>query len=114
VPGVSALTSNYTEPRFSVGSRVTVLDLQKSGHIRTPDYVIGRTGVVIQLCGVFLNPEDLSLGNAGGPAISLYRVKFERNVLWPEDSGLSREVAVCIEIYEHWLGEAKQENGDKE
>jgi hypothetical protein len=112
VPGVGASMKTYAAPRFSVGSRVTVLDLQKPGHIRTPDYVVGRTGVVIQFCGLFLNPEELSIGNVGGPAIPLYRVRFERHHLWSDETGLCKQVAVCIELYEHWLDQAKPENGD--
>ena len=36
-------------PRFIVGQRVRVVDLGKLGHVRTPDYILDRTGVVIQM-----------------------------------------------------------------
>jgi len=88
--------------RFQIGDRVQVLDLKLDGHIRTPSYIRGKTGTVIQFCGFFLNPEDLSVGKTAGPVYPLYRVSFAMNDLWsgyerPEDDEL------CIEVYDHWL-----------
>jgi nitrile hydratase len=87
---------------FSVGERVTVLDLRKPGHVRTPDYILGHTGVVVQFCGCFLNPEDLSLGNTSGPVVPLYRVQFLMSELWPEPQHHPNDT-LCIEISGHWL-----------
>lgn len=87
---------------FAVGDRVTVLDLRKPGHVRTPDYILGHTGVVVQFCGCFLNPEDLSVGQTGGPVVPLYRVQFRMCDLWPEPQH-HRDDTLCIEIYGHWL-----------
>lgn len=94
-------------PHFAVGDRVRVVDLGKAGHVRTPDYVLGRSGQVIQRCGLFLNPEDLSVGITHGPVVALYRVRFSMSELWggpqrhPDDS-------LCIEIYDHWLERAEE------
>ncbi len=88
--------------RFQAGDQVQVLDLKLEGHIRTPSYIRGKTGKIIQLCGFFLNPEDLSIGNTGGPVYPLYRVSFAMNDLWP---GYERSEGdeLCIEVYDHWL-----------
>lgn len=97
-----------TEPhaaRFAPGDRVTVLDLGKPGHVRTPYYVRRRTGTVVQLCGHFLNPEELSVGRTAGPVIPLYRVSFPMRELWP-DYDRDPDDAVSIEIYDHWLAPA--------
>lgn len=93
-------------PRFQVGDRVRVVDLGKPGHVRTPDYILGRTGEVIQHCGMFLNPEDLSVGITHGPVVALYRVRFQMSGVWdepPRDPGDT----LCIEIYDHWLERAE-------
>jgi nitrile hydratase len=88
--------------RFQVGDRVEVLDLKLEGHIRTPSYIRGKAGTVIQFCGFFLNPEDLSVGNTSGPVYPLYRVSFAMNSLWPGYER-SEDDELCIEIYDHWL-----------
>lgn len=88
--------------RFKLNDRVTVLDLNKAGHVRIPAYVRGKTGQVIQYCGRYLNPENLAVGNTAGPAIDLYRVSFDQHDLWPPEDNLAGDLLV-IEIYDHWL-----------
>lgn len=94
--------------RFAVGDTVQVLDLGKPGHVRTPFYVRHRRGTVVQLCGWFLNPEALSVGDTSGPLVPLYRVQFPMKVLWPEFNRNDSDV-LCIEIYDHWLAPAATE-----
>lgn len=94
-------------PRFDLGDRVRVVDLAKAGHVRTPDYVLGRTGTVVQRCGMFLNPEELSIGITRGPVVALYRVRFAMRDLWPEPPRHADD-ALCIEIYDHWLEQAEE------
>lgn len=89
-------------PRYAIGERVRVLELNKPGHIRTPYYIRHQTGKVIQFCGVFLNPEDLAVGNAGGPVIECYRVEFLHREIWPDYKGMPEDTLV-IEVYEHWM-----------
>ena len=91
--------------RFAVGDAVEVLDLGKAGHVRIPFYVRNRVGRVVQSCGCYLNPEDLAVGRAAGPAIPLYRVAFRQVELWPDYAGPASD-SLVIEIYEHWLGKA--------
>jgi nitrile hydratase beta subunit-like protein len=93
------------QARFRAGDRVRVLHLGKTGHIRTPFYVRGKTGEIGEACGCFLNPEDLSVGNTAGPAVPLYRVRFRQSELWPDYRGSDRDV-LSIEIYDHWLANA--------
>ena len=88
--------------RFAAGDWVRVLDLGKSGHIRTPFYIRGCTGTVLHRCGAFLNPEDLSIGIVAGPVIPLYRVSFLMTEIWPDYSGNAKD-ALYIEVYDHWL-----------
>lgn len=99
---MSDVAAKLNVVRFNVGDKAVVVNLQKPGHVRTPDYLIGHTGEVIQFCGYFLNPEDLSIGITSGPVIPLYRLKFSMGALWPEEPRHPDDV-LCIEIYDHWL-----------
>ncbi len=89
-------------PRYTAGARVRVIDPGRDGHVRTPYYVRGRTGVVEVCTGAFLNPEDLAYGRTAGPAVDCYRVVFEQTELWPDYRGSGSD-RLHIEIYEHWL-----------
>jgi len=97
--------------RFDAGDKVLVLELGKSGHIRTPFYVRGHIGTVMYRCGAFLNPEDLAVGRVCGPVAPLYRVSFALNDLWPDYEGSDADL-LCIEIYDHWLAPAFTDTAD--
>lgn len=87
---------------FADGETVRVLDLDKSGHVRTPRYVRGKTGRVARLLGGFKNPEDLAYGEYDKPEKPLYRVLFKQSDLWEGYEGNFDDTLV-IDIYEHWL-----------
>ena len=91
-----------TTPRFKPGDRVRVLKAEPPGHVRTPYYCRGHSGVVERVCGAFPNPEELAYRRPGLPATPLYRVRFVSRDLWP---GYAEDPSdtLDIEIYEHWL-----------
>jgi nitrile hydratase subunit beta len=89
-------------PRFAVGQTVSVRELNKPGHIRTPFYVRHRRGTVVQYCGSFLNPEDLAIGKTTGPVVECYRVEFRQCELWDDYDGMPDDTLV-IEVYDHWM-----------
>ena len=92
-----------TDARFSPGEEVQVLaDFERTGHIRTPWYCRGKTGVVERICGAFGNPESLGFGGDGRPVQPLYRVRFAQADLWGKYDGPTND-CVEIEIFEHWL-----------
>jgi nitrile hydratase len=93
---------------FSAGDRVVVRRAFPPGHVRTPFYVRGHTGVVERVLGAFPNPEELAYGRSGLPEVRLYRVRFRQVDLWPEYQGQSEDT-VDVEIYQHWLEPARQE-----
>ena len=88
--------------RFRPGDRVTVRSADVAGHIRTPWYIRGHTGVIERLCGTYPNPEELAYARSGLPAQPLYRVRFAQAEVWPHYAG-SRTDSIDIEIYQHWL-----------
>lgn len=88
--------------RFAAGDRVRVRALGKAGHVRIPHYIRGHVGEVVQYCGRYLNPEDLSLGKTNGQAIDLYRVSFPQSQLWSNEAHPPQDRLV-LEVYDHWL-----------
>ncbi len=88
--------------RFAAGDHVRVRRAYPPGHVRTPYYIRGRSGVVERLCGEFRNPESLAYGGDGLPKQPLYRVRFAQRQVWPDYGGGARDT-VDIEIFQHWL-----------
>jgi hypothetical protein len=84
---------------------VKVRHAHPPGHVRTPTYVRGHTGVVERLCGTYPNPEELAYARSGLPAQPLYRVRFRQQELWPDYRG-SPSDTVDVEIFQHWLDPA--------
>jgi len=89
-------------PQFKPGDRVRVRSAAPLGHVRTPWYCRGHSGVVTEFCGSFRNPEELAFARAGEPKLPLYRVRFRSRDLWPAYDGSDADT-VDIEIYENWL-----------
>ncbi len=88
--------------KLRVGDRVTVRCMFPVGHIRTPRYIMGRTGRISHHVGEFPNPEELAYGRSGLPAKTLFRVHFNQTDLWPDYRGAPGDT-LEIELYEHWL-----------
>jgi len=91
---------------LSPGTRVLVREDYPPGHVRTPVYVRGRTGVITRKIGDFCNPETLALGRDGLPLKALFEVKFRQKNLWPNYAG-DEDDALLIDLYEHWLSKVK-------
>lgn len=87
---------------FHAGERVRVRRAFPPGHVRTPFYARGRTGVVAAVVGSYPNPERLAYGLPGEPAPTLYRVRFRQRDMWPDYAGNPADT-IDIEIFEHWL-----------
>lgn len=102
---MSAATGERVAPRFKPGERVRVLQAAPLGHVRTPWYIRGQSGVIERLCGTFANPEELAYSRSGEPRQPLYRVRFVQKDLWPGYTGTAGDV-IEIELYQHWLDRA--------
>jgi nitrile hydratase subunit beta len=93
----------HTQPsRFAAGDTVRVRRAYPLGHVRTPTYVRGHSGVVERLCGSYPNPEELAYARAGLPVLPLYRVRFRQEELWTDYQGQPSDT-VDVEIFENWL-----------
>ncbi|MDH3665869.1 MAG: nitrile hydratase subunit beta [Paracoccaceae bacterium] len=88
-------------PRFGSGDAVRVRPGIAPGHIRTPWYLRGKTGVVERVCGAFGKPEELAYGRDGG-RVPLYRVRFTMQEVWGGKASRPDDT-IDAEIFEHWL-----------
>ncbi|MES2564593.1 MAG: SH3-like domain-containing protein [Pseudomonadota bacterium] len=89
-------------PIFASGQRVRVRRVDPPGHIRTPHYIRGRTGVIERFSGYFPNPEEKAYGRSGEPLRALYRVRFVQSHVWDDYRGGALDT-LDIDLYEHWL-----------
>jgi nitrile hydratase len=87
---------------FSPQDRVRVRQAYPPGHLRTPFYIRGKTGVVERVLGAFPNPEERAYGRSGEPRQTLYRVRFLQADVWPDYAGRPDDT-VDVELYHHWL-----------
>ncbi len=99
-----AETRDVASARFQPGDRVRVREGSPPGHVRTPGYIKGKSGVVEKVHGSFRNPEALAYGRDGLPAQPLYLVRFEQGEVWPHYASASRD-KVVVDLYDHWLEE---------
>lgn len=88
--------------RYKPGDPVQVRAAYPLGHIRTPYYIRGHSGVIERVCGKFGNPEELAQQRSGEPKQPLYRVRFRQQEVWPDYRG-NPEDALEVEIFQHWL-----------
>ena len=93
------------EAKFRPGERVKVMKAYPLGHVRTPYYIRGCSGVVDRVCRAFPNPEELAQMRSGLPAQPLYRVRFVQAEVWPDYRG-GRDDTLDVEIFQHWLDKA--------
>lgn len=94
------------DAKFRPGERVKVMKAYPLGHVRTPYYIRGASGVIERICGAFPNPEELAQMRSGLPAQPLYRVRFAQAEVWPDYRG-GRDDTVDVEIFQHWLDKAE-------
>jgi hypothetical protein len=81
--------------------RVRVRSWAPPGHVRTPWYLRGKTGLIERRLGKFRNPEELAYRRPAA-AIELCRVRFTMAEVWGE--GAERpEDTIDAEIFAHWL-----------
>lgn len=83
---------------YDVGMTVRVCAMMPPGHIRTPAYLRGKTGVIERRLGSFANPEMLAYRLPAG-LVALYRVRFRMADLW----GTPNPDMLEAEIFAHWL-----------
>lgn len=94
-----------SQPRFHPGQRVRIANRTPTIHHRVPAYAKGHIGEIERICGEHGRPETYIRGR-GEPITRLYRVRLRQSELWPAYTGSTTDT-LEIEIFEHWLEEAK-------
>ena len=84
-----------------MADQVRVKSQMPPGHIRTPFYLRGKTGVIERELGEFGNPETQAYGHIGERK-PLYRVRFTMAEIWG-DKAENPTDTIDAEIYGHWL-----------
>ena len=87
------------------GEVVRVREDYPLGHIRTPVYIRGKSGVVAQHFGAFGNPETLAFCLPSEKR-ELYKVRFRQKDIWPTYKGGEADT-IELDLYEHWLEKAQ-------
>jgi nitrile hydratase subunit beta len=100
-------TATTTRANFRIGEKVRVDARPVQGHCRTPLYLRGKTGVIVDVLGSYKNPERLAYRSPGYPATVLYKVRFQQTSLWPAYPGSATDT-LDADIFEHWLFAAKK------
>ena len=90
------------ETAHAIGASVIVRNAWPPGHVRTPAYIRGRSGVIVERLGAYPNPEELAFRRSGLPAPELYRVRFRQSDVWADYIGQADDT-LDLEIYHHWL-----------
>ncbi|MEL7463202.1 MAG: SH3-like domain-containing protein [Pseudomonadota bacterium] len=90
---------------YSVGAKVRIATMNPPGHIRTPWYLRGKTGVIERDLGPTGDPEALAYGETKGDQIRLYRVRFEMAEVWGEGAERGADT-LDAEIFANWLEDA--------
>ncbi len=84
-----------------MAERVRVSTRMPIGHVRTPAYLRGKTGVIERTLGPFPDPERLAYGQEA-QKFPLRRVRFTMAEVWG-DQAETPDDTLDAEIYEHWL-----------
>lgn len=87
---------------IGVGRAVRVRAFDPPGHVRTPWFLRGRTGVVAAKVAEHRDPEHLAYGRRDGPAVPVWRVRFDLVALWPDYRGGPAD-SVTADLFETWL-----------
>ena len=90
-------------PRFTVGDRVRVRNIQAPGHTRVPRYVRGHSGTVLHVAPPFKFP-DASAHALPRRNESTYHVAFQSRELWSESA--EAEDTVVVDLWESYLEES--------
>ena len=81
--------------------KVRVRAMFPPGHIRTPFYLRGKTGVIERDLGPFANPEAQAYRQRDVKR-DLLRVRFTMAEIWGNDAENPTDT-LDAEIYAHWL-----------
>lgn len=84
-----------------MADRVRVSTRMPLGHVRTPAYLRGKTGVIERTLGPFSDPERLAYMQPA-EKLTLRRVRFTMAEVWGPEAE-NPDDTIDAEIYDSWL-----------
>ncbi|MEM6408911.1 MAG: SH3-like domain-containing protein [Pseudomonadota bacterium] len=88
-------------PAYETGQTVRIRALHPPGHVRTPAYLRGKTGVIERVLGPYENPEQRAY-MLPATEKQLYRIRFSMSEIWG-DAAERPDDTLDAEIYHHWI-----------
>jgi len=101
--GGSTRVDTAVAPKFKVGDKVVVRNLNPLGHTRAPRYVRCKRGVVQRDHGVFVFPDANARGEGPAPQ-HVYSVRFEGDAVWGPDAPANE--AIYVDLWDDYLDPA--------
>jgi len=98
--GASARVDAPVAPRFKVGERVRVRNINPRGHTRMPRYLRDKQGVIERDYGVFAFPDTHAHGQGEKPQ-HVYCVKFSAKEVWGREGG-ERDFVV-VDVWDDYM-----------
>jgi nitrile hydratase len=98
--GSPANRDSQASPKFSIGQRVTTLNINPTGHTRLPRYARAKQGTIDRVRGIFVFP-DTNASFRGECPQHLYSVRFTARELWGEAAAPQDQV--YIDLWEAYL-----------
>lgn len=96
--GLSPVCEVSSFPRFEAGERIKTRNIHPTGHTRFPRYVRDKYGVIEEVYGAHVFPDDAAHRKGENPQY-LYRVRFDAEELW----GVKQNDSVYIDLWEGYL-----------
>lgn len=96
--GLSPVREVSSFPRFEAGERIKTRNIHPTGHTRFPRYVRDKYGVIEEVYGAHVFPDDAAHRKRENPQY-LYRVRFDAEELW----GVKQNDSVYIDLWEGYL-----------
>ncbi len=101
--GASSRVDEAIAPRFKVGARIRVKNINPAGHTRMPRYIRGKVGTVERDHGVFVFPDTLVAIHDKKPQ-HVYCVRFAARELWGPD-GSATDV-LMVDVWDDYMESA--------
>ena len=101
--GASARVAAHVAPRFRVGEKVLVRNINKPTHTRLVGYLRGKIGIIEKDYGVFAYPDTHAHGLGEKPQ-HCYSVRFTARELWG-DTAAERDTLLA-DLFDDYLDPA--------
>jgi hypothetical protein len=101
--GASARVDVEMAPRFRIGQRIRMRNINPRSHTRMPRYLRDKVGVIERDYGVFAFPDAHAHGQGEAPQ-HVYSVKFSAKEVWGREGG-ERDFLV-VDVWDDYMDPA--------